>query len=453
MSGGPSKAGRETVPLIVPGALSRGDAPTEESLAREWVAIHRAEWRYDHGIGQWFHWDGTRWRRDDAKLARHMIGEHLRAAALTVAGSKAASVPRAGVAKGVEYFAQVNPAIAVPHDVWDAEPFYLGTPGGTVDLKTGKLLKADPKHFITRTTSVAPAPGKPTRFLQFISEVTNGDADFARYLQAILGYSLTGSTREHALFFAEGAGGNGKSVLLNTATRILADYATTAAMDTFTASKGDRHPTDLARLDGARLVAASETTEGRAWDEARIKQLTGGDKIAARYMRADFFEFVPRFKLLVVGNHAPVLHNVDEAMRRRFNVLPFHYTPPNPDRELEEKLTKEHPQILQWMIEGCLTWQAEGLKRPQVVTDATEGYFSGQDLLGQWLEEFCEVRTGRLYLKKTAFADWCHYARENGEQPGTQNNFTRRLQKRGIAEKRTSMGRYYSGIEARPVTQ
>lgn len=447
------KSTAKPIPLIRPGSLSGGEAPTEESLAREWVAIHGNAWRFDYGIEQWFHWDGIRWRRDDAKVVRHLVGEHLRAAAQSVSGHRAASIPRAGVAKGVEYFAQRNPDIAIAHDTWDAEPFYLGTPGGTVDLKTGKLVASDPGLFITRTTSVAPRPGAPKRWLKFIEEVTNGDADFARYLQTILGYCLTGSTREHALFFAEGAGGNGKSVLLNTATRILADYATTAAMDTFTASKGDRHPTDLARLDGARLVAASETTEGRAWDESRIKQLSGGDRIAARYMRADFFEFTPRFKLLVVGNHAPVLHNVDEAMRRRFNVLPFHYTPPKPDRELEEKLAAEHPQILHWMIEGCLLWQSEGLKRPLVVTEATEGYFSGQDLLGQWLEDRCIQGPGKLYLKKSAFADWSHYARENGEQPGTQNNFSRRLQKRGIAEKRTAMGRFYSGIDVRPVTQ
>jgi putative DNA primase/helicase len=435
--------------LIRPGAFSDRDGPTEESLAREWVAINGRRWRYDHGLNRWFRWDETRWIRDDAHLARHLIGEHLRAAA--TGNKKASSVPRAGVAKGVEYFAQVNPSVAVAHEIWDADQFLLGTPGGTVDLKTGRLRQAMPDDFITRSTTVAPARGKPSRWIKFIDEVTNGDAEFARYLQAVLGYCLTGSTSEHALFFAEGAGGNGKSVLLNTASRILGEYATTAAMDTFTASRGDRHPTDLARLDGARLVAASETTEGRAWDESRIKQLTGGDRIAARYMRADFFEFVPRFKLLIVGNHAPVLHNVDDAMRRRFNVLPFHYKPPKPDRELEEKLAAEHPQILQWMIEGCLQWQANGLVRPQVVIDTTETYFSGQDLLGQWLEDCCDNRPfGRgMYLKSKAFEDWSAFARENGEQPGTQNTFTRRLAKRGIVEKRTAMGRFYSGIDRR----
>ena len=144
-----------------------------------------------------------------------------------------------------------------------------------------------------------------------------------RFLQQIVGYCLTGDTREHALFFIYGPGGNGKSVFLNTVSAIIGDYATTAAMDTFVASKSDRHPTDLAGLRGARLVAASETEEGRAWAEAKIKAITGGDPISARFMRQDFFTYRPQFKLVIVGNHKPVLKNVDDAAERRFNIIPF----------------------------------------------------------------------------------------------------------------------------------
>jgi putative DNA primase/helicase len=173
-------------------------------------------------------------------------------------------------------------------------------------------------------------------------------------------YSLTGTTREHALLFIYGPGGNDKSVLLNTVSGILGDYCRTAPMDTFTASPGDRHPTDLAMLRGARLVTATETEEGRAWAESRIKQMTGGDPISARFMRQDFFTFTPQFKLTITGNHKPVLRNVDEANRRRFKTGPFLHTPPQPDRELEIKLRAEWPGILEWMVEGCLDWQKNG---------------------------------------------------------------------------------------------
>src|SRR6266850_943776 len=140
-------------------------------------------------------------------------------------------------------------------------------------------------------------------------------------------------------------------------------------METFTASLNDRHPTDLAMLRGARLVTASETEEGRAWAEARIKQLTGGDRIAARFMRQDFFQYSPEFKLLVIGNHKPTLHNVDDAARRRFNIVPFIFKPAKPDHKLEQKLLAEAPAILQWMIDGCLDWQNNGLIRPAVVLE------------------------------------------------------------------------------------
>ena len=325
----------------------------------------------------------------------------------------------------------------------------LGTPTGTVDLRTGERVEPRKADLITKVTTVPPADGEPTRWLQFVREATNGDEDFARFLQQILGYCLTGRTDEHALFFAYGAGKNGKSVFLNTATKIMGDYATTAAMDTFVASKGDRHPTDLARLDGARLVAASETEEGRAWAEARVKQLTGGDRIAARYMRQDFFEFTPRFKLFVVGNFQPALQNVDEATRRRFNILPFVHTPPNPDPTLEDKLASEYGQILSWMIRGAVDWCANGLSRPAIVCAATESYFTEQDLSGQWIEDRCIVREGAMATPNELFTSWKAYASENGEEAGSQKALAGRLTKRGFRRDRTSMGRFWRGIELR----
>src|SRR5262249_40615227 len=153
---------------------------------------------------------------------------------------------------------------------------------------------------------------------------------------------------------------------------------------TFTASKNDRHPTDLAKLRGARLVTSSETEQGRAWAESRLKAMTGADRISARFMRQDFFEFDPHFKLTIIGNHQPVLQNVDEAMRRRINMIPFTRKPAVIDRDLETKLMAEAPGILQWMIDGCLDWQANGLVRPDVVKVATDNYFADQDTFGQW---------------------------------------------------------------------
>jgi putative DNA primase/helicase len=160
--------------------------------------------------------------------------------------------------------------------------------------------------------------------------------------------------------FCYGPGGNGKTVLLNTVSAIRGDYATVAAMETFVASQFDQHPTDMAMLCGARLVTAAETEEGRAWAETKIKQLTGGDPISARFMRQDFFTYKPTFKLMIIGNHEPALRNVDDAARRRINIVPFIRKPAVIDKQLEDKLRVEWPGILRWMIQGCLNWQTVG---------------------------------------------------------------------------------------------
>jgi putative DNA primase/helicase len=204
-------------------------------------------------------------------------------------------------------------------------------------------------------------------------------------------------------------------------------------------------------LHGARLVTASETEEGRAWAESRIKQLTGGDKISARFMRQDFFEFTPQFKLLLIGNHQPTLRNVDDAARRRFNIVPFIHKPPTPDRDLEAKLRAEWPGILRWMIDGCLIWQRFGLVRPQVVLETTEEYFSEQDSIRQWIEDRCETGKGTLTDTSTnLFRSWTAWATANGEKPGTTKWFAQALRRHGFRPYRKEKARGFFGIEAKP---
>lgn len=435
-----------TIPLVKPGAFSEdAQGPTDESLAREWVAIHHRDWRFDHSAGAWYRWDGKRWRRDERQEAHHLIGIHLRAAS----AGRRASVARASVARGVESFARSNPLVAVTHDAWDADPFLLGTPSGTVDLRTGRLHTPDPANQIAMLTTVSPDDGDPVRWLQFLDQALGGDAEMIAFLRQWCGYCLTGKTSEHALLFAYGPGGNGKSVFLNTIVGIMGDYAVTAAMETFTASKGDRHSTELAMLRGARLVTASETEEGRAFAEARIKALTGGDPITARFMRQDNFTFRPQFKLTIAGNHAPTLHNVDDAMKRRLNIVPFTTKPASPDRALEEKLVSEHGQILRWMIGGCLEWQSSGLVRPAAVTGATEEYFADQDLFSQWIEERCEVHPTKWETPAKLFNSWSDYAKDAGEHPGSIKRMKPQLARRGYRAAKTAGLRVYRGLAIR----
>ena len=195
------------------------------------------------------------------------------------------------------------------------------------------------------------------------------------------------------LFFAWGQGGNGKGVLLNTASRMLGDYAAVAPQDLLLVTQSDRHPCDMAMLRGARLVTAQELGPGRAWDEPKLKSLTGGDPITARFMRQDFFTYEPQFTLFVAGNHKPGFKGVDEAIRRRVLLLPFlqNIPPRSAIPDLPEKLKAEWPAILRWMIDGCLEWQADGLNPPASVRAATDDYLNAEDVLGQWLEDMCTV--------------------------------------------------------------
>lgn len=425
---------------------------TEDGVALAFTDRHSGQLRYCHHTGAWFVWTGHLWRKEDTKLAFSWARQTCRELARGASPDDRPKIAKAAFAAAVERFAQSDRAFAVTSEVWDRDPWLLGTPGGTVDLRTGRMRAAIQADCITKATAVAPADRAdcPT-WLRFLDDATAGDAGLIAFLQQWCGYMLTGDTREHALLFIYGPGGNGKSVLLNTVAAVMADYARNAAMETFTASQGDRHPTDLAMLRGARMVSASETEEGRAWAEVRIKQLTGGDTISARFMRQDFFEFRPQFKLIVIGNHKPVLKNVDDAARRRFNVVPFVHKPGQPDRQLEAKLQAEWPSILRWMIGGCLAWQREGLIRPQVVKDATAEYFEAQDYFSRWLAECCDLiptmNTRPSHLLHS-FQKWCE---ENGE-PLSDNRRLRGMIERtpGLKYVATNGVRWVRGIVIRP---
>lgn len=415
---------------------------SEDLVAEIFVRLHGDELRFDHHAGRWFAWQGSHWRRQDTGAATEMVRNVARRAAQNATSdSKAAAMRKAAFVAGAERLAQTDQRVAVTSEAWESDPFLLGTPGGTVDLRSGEMRAADPGDGLTKLSAVAPAETPDCdRWLRFLDDATGRDDDLIEFLQLVMGYCLTGDTREHALFFVYGDGGNGKSVFLNTFAGILGDYATTAAMDTFTASHHDRHATELARLQGARLVSASETEEGRAWAESRIKQLTGGDRIAARFMRRDFFEFSPVFKLLIVGNHRPVLRNVDEAARRRFRLIPFTRKPPSVDKELEAKLRDEWPGILRWAIEGCQKWLDAGLNEPAAVVDATSAYFEDQDTMGAWLEERCTTGAHEFEEKAKLFTDWSEYARAAGENPGTRKAFNDAMVKRGFVPTKARIG-------------
>jgi putative DNA primase/helicase len=426
----------------------RPPAFTDEALASKFAERHADKLRYVAGSSKWFIYTGKQWITDDTLHAFDMSRRLCREASAECNKARVASIlASAKTVANVERLAKSDRRLAATMDQWDVDLMVLNTPDGVVDLSIGRIREHRAGDYLTRMTAVGPSGSCPN-WLDFLKRITDGDQDLQSFLQRVAGYGLTGVTREHALFFVYGLGANGKSVYLNTLAGIMGEYHCTAAIETFTASNVDRHPTDLAGLRGARLVTAIETEEGRRWAEARIKSLTGGDRIKARFMRQDFFEFTPQFKLVIAGNHKPGLRSVDEAIRRRFNLIPFtvHIPPEERDENLTEKLKAEWPGILAWMIEGCLAWKREGLAAPVAVRNATAEYLESEDALSCWMDDKCERSPQSRTSSTDLFVSWKNWADAAGESTGSQKRFSQKLEERGFEKTKDRNGRAFAGL-------
>jgi putative DNA primase/helicase len=458
---GPEQAGKrrrrgKVIPLHpVEASQDRSPAFSDDELALSFADRHADDLRYVADWGRWLRWDGKRWQLDRSLAVFDSVRTRLRATAARCNIPKIArALTSAKTVAAVERLARSDRRLAATVDQWDADPWLLNTPDGVVDLRTGRLRAHRPGDYLTKQAAVSPRGNSSLLWLRFLDRITAGDDDLQRYLQRMCGYALTGSTREHALFFLFGTGANGKTVFTDTVSSVLADYACMAPIETFTATNMDRHPTEVADLSGARLVTAVETEEGRRWAESRIKMITGGEKVRARFMRQDSFEFTPQLKLVITGNHKPGLRSVDEAMRRRFNLIPFTVTiPPHErDQQLAEKLKAEWPGILQWMIDGCLAWQREGLNPPQAVNAATAAYLEAQDSVAGWLDECCDLDPNSWERSPTLFASWKTFAERSGHFAGDTKTFRDRLEARGIEHKLQAGTKRagYRGVRLKP---
>ena len=419
---------------------------SEHALSERFASENKDEARYVPGLG-WHVWDGSRWQLDECGKVELKVQELCRTAAAECAKLHEQNRIRSRrTREAVLREAQVH--LSIRHDALDKNVMLLNAPGGTVDLLTGKMRAARREDNCTKLAGVVPESKNPVRWQQFLREITQGDKKLESYMQRVVGYILTGSTIEHALFFLHGSGANGKSVFVSTLLAALGDYARTAPMEAFVVSHHPQHATSIAALRGARLVVANETEDGSRWAESKLKELTGGTPITARFMRMDEFSFVPQLKLMISGNHKPRLRNVDIAMRRRLHLIPFtaYFPEEKRDPKLAEKLHAELGGILQWAIDGCLAWQREGLLPPKVVVDATAEYFESMDSMGIWLDEgtvsdkHSKSISGDLYRH---FKGWCEL---RGEYVPAQREFTQKLVERGFALRKLGGQRCFIGL-------
>ena len=436
--------------------------------------------RYVHAWNRWLFWDDSRWVVDD-KLA-HMTHtrDFLRAKsnALKQWGEKKAqameaknedpksivkwvahsskTLKQASTVNDVIKLAKSNNDLVATSDQFDADLMLLGTPGGTVDLQTGELSVAERAQYITKHCAVTPAaPDTPAPLWKwFLSSVFDQDQELIEFLQRSAGYALTGQTSEHKLLFLYGNGRNGKSVFLNTLYNIMGDYSKRAASQTFLDSHGDHHPTDLAGLVGARLVAGSELPAGKAWNESVIKDLTGGDVITARFMRQNFFDYTPQFTLFIAGNHQPRFRGIDEAMRARVVMMPFLVTipPEERDQDLPEKLQAEWPAILRWMIDGAVEWNKRGLDVPDSIAAASKEYLDSEDILAEFVDVYLVEDPEAKTSSDDIYDCFKHWQIKSGvKSVWHKRTMTKALKERGFKPTRLTGGtRGFEGVALTP---
>ncbi|MDR2865232.1 MAG: DUF5906 domain-containing protein [Spirochaetaceae bacterium] len=346
-----------------------------------------------------------------------------------------------------------HPEILITSDELDKNPWLLNVKNGTFDFEHDTFREHRKEDYITKIVPVdfdinAACP----LWENFIREIMNYDGELIQFLQTAAGYGITGSGKEQVIFILFGSGANGKSTFLNAIMKILGDYATSTATETFMKQQGDRISNDIARLRGTRIVTTSETEQGRRLSEGLIKDITGNDKMTARFLYGEYFNFYPTFKIFMATNHKPNIKGTDNGIWRRIRLIPFTTTieADKQDKDLEQKLVSEQSGILNWLLQGTLRWFKEGLKPPQIITNATNEYRGEMDIIGNFLKECCvQNENGQIRIRELfkTYQNWCN---DNNEHACSERFFGLRLKEIGYKQMRTSEARHWVGIVLRP---
>ena len=345
--------------------------------------------------------------------------------------------------------AQNDSVFLADPDSFDSKPLLLNCRNGTIDLDSGALQPHDPNDLITKIVQCDySADTECPLWLEFLNRVLDGNQELIDFIQKAIGYSLTGDTREQVLFILYGPGANGKTTFLETIRSLLNDYAGQADFNTFLVSNNDQIRNDLARLAGVRFVVAPEVEKGRRLAEAFVKQVTGGDKVTARFLRKEFFEYYPQFKIFMGTNYEPRISGRDDAIWRRIIEIPFSVKIPDEeqDKQLLEKLKAEHEGILAWAVQGCLKWQEEGLGIPPVVEEAVKEYRSEMDVIGNFITDCCTVSESYTELFSKLYSEYIDWCKQNNEAFINRKAFGIDLSSRGYSSGRINVGAIRKGI-------
>ncbi|MCK4873629.1 MAG: hypothetical protein KAS72_12980 [Phycisphaerales bacterium] len=436
---------------------------------------HGCDVRFSYELDRWLVWTGRRWSLDaqaavealSKKTARLILKEMERAideardagktddeleAIEKVYRKQYLSAARVHGVRDTLKMAESEPDVKVSIAQIDANPMLLNVRNGTIDLTTGQL------HAHRRSdglTKIAPASldldADCILWQEFLDRIFDGDEQLMAYIQRAVGYSLTGDVSEQCLFFLHGTGQNGKSVFIQTLLSVLGEYAqkapTEMIMKQDRSSPGGATP-DMARLRSVRLAVTAELDDNQRMGEARVKDLTGADRIVARHLYREPIEFDPTHKLWIYGNHKPAIRGTDDGIWRRIHLIPFNVKIPDEEKDphLTEKLRRERDGILAWAVRGCLEWQCDGLGLPGAVASATEAYRSESDRLGAFLDECCIVEMRARIGKSDLYAAYEAWCRDSGEYAMSKRKLGQRLIERGVGEERTKHQRGWVGL-------
>ena len=434
---------------------------TDLGNAERLVVDHREEIRFVPTIG-WHVWDGQRWKRDDDGNVVRRMKTTLRAIVADAVDMEnererkelvrhaLRSEARSRVMAAIE-LAQSELPVIVQANRLDADPMLLNVANGTIDLRNGTLRPHWREDHLTKLIPIDYDPTANARRWQRFLEEIFPDKQLVGYVQRCVGYTLTGLTSEQILFLLYGSGANGKTTFVEILRALLGDYGQQAPPETFL-ERRDTIPNDVARLPGARLVAATETGQGRRLNEVLVKRMTGGDTLNARFMRQEWFEFKPVFKPWLATNHLPTIAGTDLAIWRRIRLIPFTVTFDEDERDpaLADKLRAGLPGILAWAVAGCVAWQKEGLETPDTVAAATTAYRGQMDVLGAFLDECCVIEPQAKVKVSELYTRYEYWFASSGERDKlSKKAFGMRLAERGFTEARETGARWRIGLRLR----
>lgn len=430
---------------------------TDLANGKRLVYRHGADIRFTAEQG-WFAWDGRRWAPDPKALTvqRHAkdvavaLYDEIRGSEDERAAFRHARRSQSKPAiEAMIFLARSEPGVIAKLADFDADPMLLNVANGTLDLRNATLRPHAREDYITKFADVPFEAGADCALWEsFLTRITAGDTALYEYLWRLAGYCLTASTAEQTLHFLYGLGANGKSVFCEVLLAILGEYAISASPDLIIARRHGGIPNDIARLRGVRLAMMNETSQGSRFDEAKLKDLTGGDTLSARFLHQEFFQFTPSHKLVIRGNHKPAINGTDEGIWRRLRLVPFTVAIPPDEQDLLllEKLKAERPGILRWAALGCLEWQRQGLNPPAVVMDAARRYREESDVLGRFIAEACEVRKLAEVKSSAFFTRYQAFCEQSGERWIPSKDLPAEMERRGFEWRRTKTGGRYFGV-------